>query len=763
MKGWILALLAGVSWGSGLVFAFYPYLLIEGGGIGIFAGATVASSLVYLLGNLDSSKWCPKALSRRRTVVSVLLLSLFFLMAVCVPWRSSLLGMLDILKVPLTLAEGIHWFLLSFSLVALFRFLSFFFRWFQVLELGVLVLLIASPVYGPMHHGSGKPHWLFDHLIEAEGQSSKLPFWVISAFASLPILCFFLSFDGRGKPADEKSKRGLPVLSGMVFVLGFCLAVAASFQARSLIEEDNRPEPPIPPPNPFEPPPPPQPPPLALIDLPDSKITEPEGYYFRVGILEESNQSVASLKFKPLGLEREENGSWELNSSSHEQLLLTKVYPYDKEVPQLFLKDARRMRDIRPIPKGGFSDAYMVDSTKNDFSFRQAYGKYLGKTGRVFETEKDKLVSSLRKAGYYNAVIIGRDQNPSRSSRGNRNAITFFREFSENKSLQKIKEFAAEKLRLRLSPAVEFYFVINSLENTFALSDEQGKEHLDSPIQAFMKGDYNGSSSHFALAAYYWLQARNIPCRLVTGYFLPKKGDKVEDAAYVLPTHQRIWLEGFMGKKGMFQSDPRWTPIFISPKVIIDQNQPEEPDDPPEPPDEEEEDQEQESTSPQNSPLFPDEQNRLSFFLSLGAVLVAIMLLLLVVRSFFRFNLFFRHKNYRATAMIIALRWLDLYDRRREYGESVLEFAVRLEEELDLKCFRAMAETHRREFTCPNNSREERSYWKKKLKELRNALGNHKNLRSPKKFCRDVLWKVFGFPDYPPNVQNTHKARGANQ
>jgi len=740
-------------------------LLIEGGGIGIFSGAISASVLVYLLSNLDYPKWYPKALRRRRTIIPFVLLSLFFLMAVCVHWRSSLLAMLDVIEVPLVFAEGIHWFLLSFSLVAFFRFLSFSFRWFQVLELAFLVLLIASPVYGPMHHGSGKPHWLFDHLIEVGGdQSSTLPFWVISAFASLPILCFFLSFNGSGKLGKKHGKGAeLPVLSGIIFVLGFCLAVGASFQARNLIEEDNRPEYSAPPPNPFEPPPPPKPPPLAMVDLPDSKIPESEGYYFRVGILEDSNQSVASLKFKPLAMDRETRGSWELNSSSQDEYLLSKVYPYDAGVPQLLLKDARRMRDIRPIPKGGFSDAYMVDSTKNDFSFRKAYGKYVEKTGRVFETENDKLVASLRKADLYNAVIIGSDQNSSISSRGNKNAITFFREFQENKSLKKLKSYATENLELQLSRAVEVYFVINSLENMFPLSDEQGKEHLDSPIQGFMKGDYNGSSSHFALAAYYWLQARNIQCRLVTGYFLPKKGDKVEDLAYVLPTHQKIWLEGFMGKKGMFKSNPRWTPIFISPKVIIDQNQPEDPDDPPKPPDEEEEQQEQESTSPQNIPPTPDDQDMLTFFLGIGAALVAIILILLVARSLFRFNLFHRHKNYRTTAMIIALRWLDLYDRKRVYGESILEFAVRLEEELNLKCFREMAETHRREFSYPYNSREERSYWNKKLKELRNALENHKDIQSPKKFCRDVLWKVFGFPDYPPNVQNTNKARGAKQ
>ena len=76
----------------------------------------------------------------------------------------------------------------SFSLVALF--VPFYFLgWFQVLELAVLVLLIASPVYGPMHHGSGKPHWLFDHLIEAGVIHEQTAPWVISALASLPI-CF---------------------------------------------------------------------------------------------------------------------------------------------------------------------------------------------------------------------------------------------------------------------------------------------------------------------------------------------------------------------------------------------------------------------------------------------------------------------------------------------------------------------------------------------------------------------------------------------
>ena len=763
MRRFIFALLAGLSWGSGLVFAFYPYLLIDAGGIGILSGSIFASALVCFLGILDLPQWYPKAWSKKRVIIPVVLLSFFFLVTVCVPWRSSLRNLLDFLEVPLTFVEATQWFLLSFSLVAFFRSLSYFLGWFQVLELAVLVLLIASPVYGPMHHGSGKPHWLFDHLIEAGvDPSSKLPFWVISAFASLPIICFFFSFDGHSKSIDQQSKfKRIPVLSVIIFVLVFCLAIAASFQAQSLISEENRPEPPSPPQNPFEPPPPPKPPPIALVDLPDGKISEPEGYYFRVGVLQESNSSVASLEFKPLFLEREENGSLEHNSDSQGQHLLSKVYSYEKDTPLLLLKDARRISDIRPIPKGGFSDAYAVDSTNNDFSFREAYGKYVKETGRVFERKKiDKLVASLRKAGRYNAVIIGSDQNSSISSKDNLNTINFFSKFPHNEELRKLKLLAAEKLNSRFSPAVEVYYVINTLEENFPLSDEQGKGNLDSRIQGFMTKDYNGSSSHFSLAAYYWLKARNIPSRLVSGYFLPKKGDKVEDAKYVLPTHQKIWLEVYMGKRGILKDNSQWTPIFISPKVIIDQNKPEEPDDPPEPPNEEED---QDSISSLTAPSVPAGMDRLSFYLTISLTLIALMLIVIITRTFLRFNLFLRSKNTGNAAMIIALRWLDLYGRRRHYGESILEFSLRLDKELKLKCFRKMAECHRREFVNPNNFREPPGYWKKKLKELRRALENHKYLRPPKKFCRDVLWKIFGFPDYPHKVQNTHKERGAIQ
>jgi hypothetical protein len=757
-----LALLAGVSWGSGLVFALCSYLLIDVGGIGIFTGAIFASALVYFLGNIDYPKWYPKAWRKKRVTITVIFLSFFFLTAVCLPWRSFLWGLLDFLEAPLALVEGIQWFLLSFSLVAFFRSLSYFFRWFQVLELAVLVLLIASPIYGPMNHGSGKPHWLFDHLIEAGvDQSSKLPFWVISAFASFPIICFFFSFDGNSKSMDQQSKfTRIPVISVIIFVFGFCLAIVASFQAQSLISEDNRPEPPSPPPNPFEPPPPPKPPPIALVDLPDAKIFEPEGYYFRVGVLQESNQSVASLKFKPLLLEREENYTLEPNSDSQGQNLLSKVYSYEKDTPLLLLKDARRISDIRPIPKGGFSDAYAVDSTNNDFSFREAYGKYVKETGRVLETKKDKLVASLRKACRYNEVIIGSDQNSSISSKDNLNTINFFRKISYNKNLQILKLLAAEKLNSPFSPAVEVYSVINALEEGFPLSDEQGKEHEAFPIQGFIGRDYNGSATHFSLAAYYWLQALDIPSRLVTGYFLPKKGDRVEDLKYVFQAHQRIWLEVHMGKKKILKSNPQWTPIFISPKVIIDQNKPEEPDDPPEPPIEEED---QKSISSPNTPSAPTGMDRLSFYLTIAVAFIAVMLITIVIRSVLRFNLLFRHKNTGKAAMMIALRWLDLYGLRREYGESILEFSVRLEDELKLKYFKEMAECHRRAFINSDNLQERPSYWKKKLKDLRKALENHKNLRPPKKFCRDALWKIFGFPDYPQKVKNTHKERGAIQ
>ena len=222
-----------------------------------------------------------------------------------------------------------------------------------------------------------------------------------------------------------------------------------------------------------------------------------------------------------------------------------------------------------------------------------------------------------------------------------------------------------------------------------------------------------------------------------------------------------------MGSKDMKNGNlcADWIPIPIDPLVVLDDGgsgpppMPPPPPPPPSPPP---------SLSEASPPLLKEYPlgEKTDFLSSLLVVLLVSALIFIPLRGFLRFFPFFflcLHRSPRASAMIIAMRWLDLYERQRVYGESILEFAIRLEEELNLKCFREMAENRRREFTYPNNSREGRSYWTKKLKELRNTLENHKNLRSPKKFCRDVLWKVFGFPDYPPNVQNTNKARGANQ
>ena len=210
-----------------------------------------------------------------------------------------------------------------------------------------------------------------------------------------------------------------------------------------------------------------------------------------------------------------------------------------------------------------------------------------------------------------------------------------------------------------------------------------------------------------------------------------------------------------MGKKGILESHPKWTPIFIKPKVIIDQKRPEEPDDPPEPPEEEE--QEKKSEKDPSAPT--DGEAEVDVFMPFLWALGAILFLFLVIRPLCRFYPFLPHKNQRAVAMLIALRWLDLYGQRREYGETFIDFSKRLRKRLKLKGFEEMAWEHRREFTDPKKNRKNPVHWAGRLKELRKSLRINENLKPPKMLQAEVLWKVFGFPHYPKKVQKKDNER----